>query len=59
MTTPIYDQLVAERGDPSQFAAHTISDWLPWTYDTNRVIDLSRAPVIRAGGKRKGRKRGR
>lgn len=56
--TPIYDQLVAERGDPHQFAAHTPARWTPWTY-TSPVIDLSRAPVTRAGGKRKGRKRGR
>lgn len=56
--TPIYDQLVAERGDPCVFAAHTPSRWTPWTYE-RPVIDLSHAPVIRAGGKRKGRKRGR
>lgn len=56
--TPIYDQLVAERGDPNEFAAHTPARWEKWTY-APQVIDLSRAPVTRAGGKRKGRKRGR
>ena len=58
-STPIYDQLVAERGDPTQFGAYDSADWLPWRYAVDRVYDLSQAPVIRAAPGRKSRTRKR
>jgi len=53
--TPVYDQLVAELGDPHVFAEHTPSVWVPWTY----VYDLSAAPVVRGKGRKAPRKRSR
>jgi hypothetical protein len=57
--TPIYDQLVAERGDPRQFASHEASCWQPWQYAVDKVFDLSAAPATRAKGRPKTPKRRR
>jgi hypothetical protein len=55
--TPIYDQLVAELGDPAVFAAHTRAAWQPWVYDVDKVHDLSQAPVIKSPYKSKQRRK--
>lgn len=57
--TPIYDQLVTERGDPSEFAAHTASAWEPWVYAVDKVFDLSAAPATRAKGRKAPKRRSR